>query len=64
MRILFPDGHEEEIPARGRTIEAVLLGIGMNPAELLISRGETIIPEDTIGIDEDTIHLIRISHGG
>lgn len=64
MRIQFPDGHEEEISAEGRTIEAILLKTGLNPLEVLISRGDEIIPEDTIGNDGEVIRLIRISHGG
>ena len=64
MKIFFPDGHEEEISARGRTIEAIILELGLNPIEVLISRDGAIIPEDTIGIDSETIRLIRISHGG
>jgi sulfur carrier protein ThiS len=64
MKILFPDGHEEEIVAAGRTIEAIMQDIGLNPLEMLISQGDVIIPEDTIGDDAQTIRLIRISHGG
>lgn len=64
MKIQFPDGHEEDIPAGGRTIEKILGDSGVNPLEVLISRGDEIIPEDTIGLDTDTIRLIRISHGG
>ena len=64
MKILFPDGHEEDIPAQGRTIESILHDTGLNPLEILISRGDEIIPEDTIGRDTETIRLIRISHGG
>jgi len=64
MRILLPEGKEEEISADGRNLEAIIQSIGLNPVEVLISRDGEIIPEDTIGSDTDTIHLIRISHGG
>lgn len=64
MRIQFPDGREKEISAGGRSIEKILIDSGVNPLEVLISRSDEIIPEDTIGDDNDTIRLIRISHGG
>lgn len=64
MKILFPDGHEEEVSANGRTIEGIIIDMGLNPLELLVSCNEEIIPEDTIGTDFETIQLIRISHGG
>ena len=64
MKIQHPDGRIEESPVKGRTIEEILLKSGVNPLEVLISRGDEIIPEDTIADDTDTIRLIRISHGG
>jgi sulfur carrier protein ThiS len=64
MKIRFPDGHEEDIPGGGRRIELILQDLNLNLLEFLIARGEEIIPEDTIPCEEDTIHLIRISHGG
>ncbi len=64
MKIQHPDGRIEECEAKGRTIEEILLNSGVNPLEVLISRGDEIIPEDTIADDTDTIRLIRISHGG
>ncbi|MFH0967409.1 MAG: thiamine S protein [Methanobacteriota archaeon] len=64
MRILFPDGHTEDIPAEGRTIETILLDKGLNSLEYLISCEGEIVPEDTIVTDTETIQLIRISHGG
>jgi len=64
MRIQHPDGRIEECQVKGRTIEEIILQSGVNPLEVLISRGDEIIPEDTIADESDTIRLIRISHGG
>jgi len=50
--------------ASGRTIEEILLELGVNPVDVLISWNGTIIPEDTRASDEMNIRLIRISHGG
>ncbi|WP_319538865.1 thiamine S protein [uncultured Methanospirillum sp.] len=64
MKLIFPDGHDAEVASEGRTIETIILDLGLNPLELLVSRDGEIIPEDTIGNESDTIRLIRISHGG
>ena len=64
MKIIFPDGHDVEVASEGRRIDEIILELGLNPLELLVSRDGEIIPEDTIGDDSDTVRLIRISHGG
>lgn len=64
MIIQFPDNREEKITVNGRSIESILTTIGVKPVEVLISRGEEIIPEDTIPAETDTIRLIYIVHGG
>jgi sulfur carrier protein ThiS len=50
--------------ASGRTIEQILLELGINPVNVLVSWNDTIIPENTRASDDMTIRLIRISHGG
>jgi sulfur carrier protein ThiS len=64
MIIQFPDKRQETVTAGGRPIETILIALGVNPVEMLISRGDEIIPEDTIPAETDTIRLIRIAHGG
>lgn len=64
MKILFPDGHIEEITVNKETIEEIILHLGLNPLEFLISHEGEIIPEDTHAAGKGTIRLIRISHGG
>ncbi|HWQ67150.1 MAG TPA: MoaD/ThiS family protein [Methanospirillum sp.] len=64
MIIQFPDNREENVEAGGKTIETILIDLGVNPVEMLISRDDEIIPEDTIPAETDTIRLIRIAHGG
>ena len=64
MIIQFPDKRQEEIVAGGRSVETVLTAMGVKPVEVLITRGDEIIPEDTIPAETDTIRLIQIVHGG
>ena len=61
--ILAPDQCITQ-PASGRTIEQILLELGVNPVDVLVSWNDAIIPEDMRASDEMTIRLIRISHGG
>jgi len=64
MIIQFPDNREEEIIADGRSLEEILPTIGVQPVEVLITRGDEIIPEDTIPDETDCIRIINIIHGG
>lgn len=64
MIIKFPDNREEHIQTLGETVEKILIRVGIEPMEVLITRGDEIIPEDTIPAENETIRLIRISHGG
>ena len=61
--ILSPDQYLTQ-PAAGRTIEEILLELGVNPVDVLVSWNDTIIPENMRASDDMTIRLIRISHGG
>lgn len=64
MIIKFPDNREEQIQTCGETIEKILIRIGIEPMEVLVTRGDEVIPEDTIPKENESIRLIRISHGG
>lgn len=64
MKIILPDKTEVNLQVNGKTIEELLLAQGLDPLTILISRGDAIIPEDTIPDEEDIIRLIRVSHGG
>lgn len=64
MKLILPDNKEQEISITGRTVESILTEMGIRTIEVLVSRDGTIIPEDTILSDSDTIQVIRIVHGG
>lgn len=64
MKLVLPDHSAVEIKVKGETIEALLISQGIDPLTTLISRGDEIIPEDTIPDEQDTIRIIRVSHGG
>lgn len=64
MNLILPDKSKLNLKADGRTIEEILLHQGIDPLTTLVSRGDEIIPEDTIPEEDDTIRIIQVSHGG
>ncbi|MDD1724744.1 MAG: MoaD/ThiS family protein [Methanospirillum sp.] len=64
MKLILPDNSERELRADGKTVEEILLAQGIDPLTVIVSRDQEIIPEDTIPDEQDTIRIIRISHGG
>lgn len=64
ISVIFPDKRKKEIDADGVTGETLLLDLGLNPYEILLSRNGSMIPEDTIICSGDEIRLIAIVHGG
>ena len=64
MKLMLPDQSAIDIEVNGKTIEELLIIQGIDPLTTLISRGDEIIPEDTVPDEQDTIRIIRVSHGG
>ena len=64
MKLILPDRTERVIVSGPVLLDQLLLDQGINPIEVIASRGGILIPEDTVvGID-DEIRIIRIAHGG
>jgi sulfur carrier protein len=64
MKIIFPDRTCRETAVAAMTVEALLLDLGINSLEVLVSRNGTLITEDALVEDTDEIRIIRIAHGG
>jgi sulfur carrier protein len=64
MKIIFPDKSSRQIVTLPRPLEQVLLEMGINPLDVLVSREGTLVTEDTLVGNDDEIRIIRISHGG
>ena len=64
MKLILPDYSETDLKAEGRTVEEIILAQGIDPLTVIVSRDQAIIPEDTIPDEQDTIRIIRVSHGG
>ncbi|MCX6689559.1 MAG: MoaD/ThiS family protein [Methanoregula sp.] len=64
MKILLPDKSERMIDAGARTVEQVLVDLGINPIEVIVSRNGRLVPDDAVVSGDDEIRIIRIAHGG
>jgi sulfur carrier protein len=64
MKIYLQDGTFRAFGNGPAAVSQVLLSLGVNPVEVIVSRAGRVIPEDTILGPDDEIRLIRVSHGG
>jgi len=64
MMIHLQDGTNRTFEGGPATVSEVLLSLGVNPVEVIVSRDGKLIPEDTVLGPEDVIRIIRVSHGG
>jgi sulfur carrier protein ThiS len=64
MIIILPDQGILVIERNPVSVENILLELGINPLEVIVSCNGTLVPEGTLVGAEDEIRIIRISHGG
>ena len=64
MKLIFSDQDERIIEHSPAPVEQILLEVGINPLEVIVSRNGNLISEDTVVESEDAIRIIRIAHGG
>jgi sulfur carrier protein len=64
VKILLPDKSEQTIDTGASTVEQVLLDLGINPIEVIVSRKGRLVPDDAVISGDDEIRIIRIAHGG
>ena len=64
MRVHYPGGSDSEVRINECRLEEVLLTLGLNPLEVIVSRNGEIIPEDFIVRDTDELRIYRVAHGG
>jgi sulfur carrier protein len=64
MKIHLQDGTARTFEGDATTVSQVLLSLGVNPVEVIVSRDGKVIPEDTLLGPDDVIRIIRVSHGG
>jgi sulfur carrier protein len=64
MNVILPDKSRRQVDTTPRPLEQILLELGINPLDVLVSRDGKMVTEDTLVGNDDEIRVIRISHGG
>jgi sulfur carrier protein len=64
MKIILPDSTIQQMPGEPVRISRILDQLGIHPAEVIVSRNGTLVPEDAAAGGNDEIRIIRIAHGG
>ncbi|GAB6284277.1 MAG: hypothetical protein STSR0009_04760 [Methanoregula sp.] len=64
VRVILPDKSEQTIAMGASTVEQVLVLLGVNPIEVIVSRNGRLVPDDAQVSGDDEIRIIRIAHGG
>ncbi|MDD3137318.1 MAG: MoaD/ThiS family protein [Methanoregula sp.] len=62
--MILPDKSEQTITIRACTVEQVLVLLGVNPIEVIVSRNGRLVPDDAQVSGDDEIRILRIAHGG
>jgi sulfur carrier protein len=64
MRFIIPERGIVTIDHNAGPVDQILVELGINPLEVIISRDGKLIPDDTIIEPADEIRVIKIAHGG
>ena len=64
MRIIMPDRTERVCLGKPVTVEQLLLELGINPLEVMVTRGGKLLPETAPVHVQDELRIIMVSHGG
>ena len=64
MQITMPDRSVRTCPSATTTVEQVLLGLAINPLDVMVVRGGRLLAETAVLDDSDEIRIIMVSHGG
>ena len=64
MKIILPDQSVRVVEYGPYLIEDLLVSLGINPLEVIVSRDGILVPEGTPVSTDDAIRIIRIAHGG
>ena len=64
MKIHLQDGTTRAFEGGPAMVSQVLLSLGVNQVEVIVSRDGMVIPEDTVLGRDDEIRIIQVSHGG
>ena len=64
MNVYLPDGKvvvagEDPVP-----VGSLLLSLGINPLEVIVTKNGRLVPEDAVISCSDEVKVFRVAHGG
>lgn len=64
MEVRLPDGVKQTINEGPVRIDLLVMALGLNPFEVIVSVNGKIVPENAIVDGDDRIRITRVAHGG
>lgn len=64
MKLILSDKDVRILDHSPAPVEQILLELGVNPLDVIVSRNGKLIPGDTVIEADDEIRITRVAHGG
>lgn len=64
MKLILSDKDIRILDHSPAPVEQILLELGVNPLDVIVSRNGKLIPGDTVVESDDEIRIIQVAHGG
>lgn len=64
MKIRFPEDCVKYIETDTISVENILKKLVINPVEVVVTRNDSVLLEDEILTNSDSIKIIKVIHGG
>jgi sulfur carrier protein ThiS len=64
MKLILSDKDVRILDHSPAPVEQILLELGVNPLDVIVSRNGKLIPGDTVVEADDEIRITRVAHGG
>lgn len=64
MSVCLPDGTIVEPEGGPAPVSSLLISLGINPLEVIVTKNGRLIPEDAVISGSDDVKIFRVAHGG
>jgi sulfur carrier protein len=64
MSVCLPDGKIVVPEVTPAPVSSLLLTLGINPLEVIVTKNGRLVPEDAVISENDEVKIFRVAHGG
>jgi sulfur carrier protein ThiS len=64
MKLILSDNDVRVLDHHPAPVDQILLELGVNPLDVIVTRNRKLIPGDTVVEADDEIRITRVAHGG